>query len=91
MLPFPFTCSASLLESLQTVTRTIYNFLPHLDHAAWLTQEGIFTPDATNLLGALCSLFDAPPWWVHGMALTVASRWKAEWSAWWTARWSWRR
>ena len=44
------------------MTRPIYNFLPHLDHAAWLTQEGVFTPGTTNLLGALCSLFEAPPW-----------------------------
>lgn len=44
------------------MTRTIYNFLPHLDHGTWLTQEGVFTPGTTNLLGALCSLFEAPPW-----------------------------
>ena len=60
--PSSLTPSSSLLESLQTVTRTIYNFLPHLDHAAWLTQEGVFTPGASNLLGSLCSLFEAPPW-----------------------------
>ena len=58
----PFTHRmSSCFESLQTVMRTVYNFLPSLHHASWIALESIFSNTA-SVLENLCSVFAEPPW-----------------------------